>query len=251
MFDRYHVSILDRLYNTRCIGGKHTSRENALRGFPKSERGAAEERLDELIKRNYIITKPTSYGDQISLNANMITDIKNILNPSGGHKINDKPPLEDSLNPRFDTRPFKVTEGDKMVKGVRAKYSYHKSQFDNSIIIAYVVVDGEKKSVIDLGSFNNPESLLSKSIKRMDEKFQGRPFTKPHVYLLGKDIEGNRQPPKAVIDMLLHFGFIIPKGKRHYQRTMKQLPQAPLDIFQNDDPIKKENEVKSEEKEKP
>lgn len=245
MLGQHDYGILDRLYNLRCIGGKHTSRENVLKGFYSHERGIAEKKLDELIKRNYIIPKPTSYGEQISLNPSMIVDIKNFLNPSE-NKIEDKPPLEDSINPKYEKRPFKVTEGDKMVKGVRAKYSYHRNLYDNSRIVAYIVVNGEKTGVVELGSFNNPESLLSKAVRGIDKKFKGMPFTKPDLYSLGKDIEGNRQPPKAIIDMLIHFGYSIPKGKRHYQRTPKQLPTPPLDIFRKKKDDKKDEKEKDE-----
>lgn len=81
MYDKYHKTVLKRLYNLRCIGGKHTSRENTLRGFPKSDRGRGRSALDELIRRNLIISKPTSYGEQIFLNPNLIKDVKQIINP--------------------------------------------------------------------------------------------------------------------------------------------------------------------------
>ncbi len=214
----------------RCIGDRHTAHEDAIKGFKTSDRGEANEAYEELVRRGYLIRKQTSYGEQVSLNVNFINDVKNLLNPSE-HIIKDKPPLEDFLDPSYEKRPFHITEGDHTVKGVRAKYRYHTHLNDPSRIICYVVVEGEKKSAIEFGSFNNPESLLSKAVRRIDTKFKGQPFTKPDLYGLGKDIEGNRQPPKAIIDMLLHFGYIIQQGKRHYQRTTKKLPQAPLDLF--------------------
>ena len=81
MYDKYHKAILKHLYNCRCIGGKHTSRENTLKGLPKNEKGNGKSALNELIKRNLIISKPTSYGEQIALNPRLIKDIQQIINP--------------------------------------------------------------------------------------------------------------------------------------------------------------------------
>ncbi len=233
MFTRYHVAILERLYNLRCIGGKHTSRENALRGFPKSERGEGSDALEDLVRRNYIILKRTSYGDQIFLNLQHIQDIKRILNPGTSIAL-DKPPIEESLNTRYDKRPCHTSLGDKLVKGIRAKYSYHRGLSDSSKFIAYVIVDGEKKSSFELGSTNEKESILSKTVRGLDAKFGKRVFTKPDLYSLGKDIEGNRQLPKAIVDVLIIEGYVEQIGKRKYQRTNKQLPQYGLDAFKQE-----------------
>lgn len=43
------------------------------------------------------------------------------------------------------------------------------------------------------------------------------------AYSLGKNIEDNSQLPKAIIDMLMFFGYILQLGRRHYQRTRKKL----------------------------
>ena len=83
MYNRYHKTVLRRLYNRRCIGGRHTSKESTLKGFPKNDRGQGKSALEELIKRNLIVRKPTSYGEQISLNQNLIKDIEQIINPTG------------------------------------------------------------------------------------------------------------------------------------------------------------------------
>jgi hypothetical protein len=219
-----------RLYNRRCIGGKHTSKEDALKGLAKSSRGEVERCYLDLVKRNYILKKPTSYGEQCSLNAQLLKDIIQLLDPMNAAK-RDKPPLEESLNAKFEKRPFHSTQGDKTIKGVNARYSYHRGITDLSQIICYVIVDGEKRSSIELGSFNDESSLLVKAIRRMDDVFKGRPFTKPEVYGLGKEIEGNRQPPKAIIDMLLHFGYLIQISPKHYQRTDKKPPVSGLEPF--------------------
>ncbi len=232
MFSEFHSAMLAFFYYGRYIAGKHTSRETSLRGFKSSDRGKANTVFDELVRFGYLVPKPTEYGTQYSLNVQRIDDIKQILNPSG--EVKDKPPLEYSLDSRYEQRPFKETEGDHMVKGARAKYRFHRHKFDSSIIV-HVVVNGEKKSVIELGSYNDPNSLLCKAVKGIDSKFKGQPFTKADMHLLGKNIVGNRQPPKAIIDMLLHDGYLIQKGKRHHQRTTKELPKPAIDAFRPPD----------------
>lgn len=46
------------------IGGKHTSCDNLVKGFPKHMRGKAKKVRDELIKNKIFESKPTSYGDK-------------------------------------------------------------------------------------------------------------------------------------------------------------------------------------------
>ena len=152
MYDKYHKTILKRLFTRRCIGSKHTSRENTIRGFPKNERGKGKSALDELIKRNMIIPKSTSYGEQISLNINLIKDIKQIINPNV--EFTDMSPYEDSLKSNYEKQPFRETLGDKMIKGVRAKYAYHKNTYDPNVLICYLSVSGIKKTEYRFGCFS-------------------------------------------------------------------------------------------------
>lgn len=231
MFNKYHIGILERLHNRRCIGGRHTSKEDALKGLAKSSRGEVERAYQELIRRNYLLPKPTSYGEQVSLNPKLLPDIRPLLDPVNAGR-QDKPPIEESLSAKYEKRPFHSAFGEKTIKGINARYSYHKGIADPSQIICYVIVDGEKKSSIELGSFNDKNSLLVKAIVGIDETFKGRPFTKPELYGLGKEIEGNRQPPKAIVDMLLFFGYLIEISPRRYQRTDKKPPVSGLDAFQ-------------------
>lgn len=62
------------------IGGKHTSCDNLIKGFPKHMRGKAKKVRDGLIKNKVFETKPTNYGDQREcwINPRKIKDI--ILN---------------------------------------------------------------------------------------------------------------------------------------------------------------------------
>lgn len=80
--NKYHKKILRRLYETKRIGDKHTSEDNAIKGFPKSDRGYAKKALSELIKWNFIIPKKTGYGLEVSLNYNKIVEILQIIDDS-------------------------------------------------------------------------------------------------------------------------------------------------------------------------
>lgn len=71
--------ILRKLFRRRIIGGKHTAFENVMSGLPKHLYGEAKKTADELIKQGLMLTKPTSYGLQISLNPERIEEIIRII----------------------------------------------------------------------------------------------------------------------------------------------------------------------------
>jgi len=71
--------ILRKLYRRRVIGGKHTAVEHLTKGLPRHAAGAAKEVVKELIKEGFIISKPTSYGLQVSLNPEKIDEISKIV----------------------------------------------------------------------------------------------------------------------------------------------------------------------------
>ena len=71
--------ILRKLYRRRIIGGKHTAVEHLTKGLPKHLAGAAKNAIKELIKEGIILSKPTSYGLQVSLNPEKINEITKII----------------------------------------------------------------------------------------------------------------------------------------------------------------------------
>ncbi|MFQ6137268.1 MAG: hypothetical protein ACE5PM_08820 [Candidatus Hydrothermarchaeales archaeon] len=79
MISKLEKHILFKLYRNLYIGGRHTSEDNVVKGLPKHVRGEAKKALKSLIKKGYILPKPTSYGLQVSLNPRMIGEIKQIL----------------------------------------------------------------------------------------------------------------------------------------------------------------------------
>ena len=56
--------------------------DNVPKGFPKSETKNIAKALKSLIKEDYILKKPTSYGTEICLNPRKIKEIRQIIDPS-------------------------------------------------------------------------------------------------------------------------------------------------------------------------
>jgi len=73
------LKLLQNLYKKKCYGGKHTSVENAIKGIPGHLKGKAKWALDDLVRRNIILAKPTGYGLQISLNTAFSKEIHNFI----------------------------------------------------------------------------------------------------------------------------------------------------------------------------
>ena len=71
--------ILRKLYRHRIIGRKHTAIENLTKSLPKHLVGDAKNVIKELIKDEFVLTKPTSYGLQVSLNSEKIDELSKII----------------------------------------------------------------------------------------------------------------------------------------------------------------------------
>ena len=64
---KIRATIFDKLDRRGKWGPIHTSKENAVKGLPSHQLGAANEVLDTAIREGFLTPKPTSFGDQISL----------------------------------------------------------------------------------------------------------------------------------------------------------------------------------------
>ena len=231
MFDKYHHIILRISYNMGCLGERYCTKPSILMGLPVSEGNRA---YQDLVRWDYLKGRRGSENEElVSLNPTQIQEVRQLLNPRTPDAVKDKPPVEYSYDSKYEQRPFHKTKGDKRVRGTYGIYSYHKNHSDPTILIAYIIVDGERRGTIKLGSFFDKNSLLSNAIKKIDEKYWFRQFSKADLRSLGRDIEGNRQPPKAIIDMLLYHGYIAQMENRYYERTEKQLPKTELYDFQS------------------
>ena len=75
----FKAIILRKLFRHRMIGAKHTAIEHLTKGLPKHAIGDAKDAVKELIKKDLILQKPTSYGLQVSLNQEKIDEIMKLI----------------------------------------------------------------------------------------------------------------------------------------------------------------------------
>lgn len=73
------ATILYNLRRKRILGGKHTHFDTLKKGFPVHLKGSVGKIAKDLISRKWIVTKPTSYGLQVSLNKNFIKGIEKFI----------------------------------------------------------------------------------------------------------------------------------------------------------------------------
>ncbi|MBW2989220.1 hypothetical protein KY358_02770 [Candidatus Woesearchaeota archaeon] len=71
--------ILRKLFRRRVIGGKHTAIEHLTKSLPGHVAGDAKKAIKDLIKEGLILSKPTSYGLQVSLNPQRIDEISRMI----------------------------------------------------------------------------------------------------------------------------------------------------------------------------
>ncbi len=64
------------------MGGAHTSFDNLPKGFPGHIRGEVKDVANQLIKENFLISKPTSYGVEVSLNPDKKKEIEELVRES-------------------------------------------------------------------------------------------------------------------------------------------------------------------------
>ncbi|MBW2991119.1 hypothetical protein KY348_05455 [Candidatus Woesearchaeota archaeon] len=71
--------LLRKLLHRKFIGAKHTSIDNLPKSFPKHIRGEVKKAIKDLIKKGYLLIKPTSYGLEVSVNPGKLEEIKEII----------------------------------------------------------------------------------------------------------------------------------------------------------------------------
>jgi hypothetical protein len=77
--NKIRATVFDKLNRRGIWGPIHTSKENAIKGIPSHDIGAAKDVIEDAIKDGFLNLKPTSYGDQISLNFKKKEEIKAII----------------------------------------------------------------------------------------------------------------------------------------------------------------------------
>jgi hypothetical protein len=77
--DKIKATILYHLRRKRVIGGVHTPFDTITKGFPSHLGKDVKKIAESLIKEGLILTKPASYGLQISLNKNKLQEIESFI----------------------------------------------------------------------------------------------------------------------------------------------------------------------------
>ncbi len=70
--DKVKATVLYHLRRKKIIGGVHTPFDTLKKGFPAHLGKDVKKICQELIKQRFLITKPASYGLQVSLNKEKI-----------------------------------------------------------------------------------------------------------------------------------------------------------------------------------
>jgi hypothetical protein len=79
LLDDVSKAIPRKLFYDNRIGAKHISLENLKTGFPSHLKGDVDKKLKKLVKDNFVLQHPTSYGMQFALNPQRLHDIIDIL----------------------------------------------------------------------------------------------------------------------------------------------------------------------------
>ncbi len=85
--DKIKATILYHLRRKKVIGGVHTHFDTLKKGFPSHLGKDINKIAKQLIKQEWIRTKPTSYGLQVFLNKNRLKEIEKFIEKVLGHKF--------------------------------------------------------------------------------------------------------------------------------------------------------------------
>ena len=77
--DKIKATILYHLRRKKVIGGVHTHFDTLKKGFPSHLGKDVGKIAKQLIKEGFIITKPTPYGLQVSLNKGKLKEIDEFI----------------------------------------------------------------------------------------------------------------------------------------------------------------------------
>ena len=86
--DNIKATMLYHLRRKKVIGNVHTHYDTLKKGFPSHLGKNIEKAAKELIKEQFILTKPSNYGLQVSLNKERIKDIEYFISKILGISFN-------------------------------------------------------------------------------------------------------------------------------------------------------------------
>lgn len=218
----YYLTILRVMFYLGRVGKETITIGQIVTAVPHIAISKINDAIIELIQLGFI-DKTTE--DRISIKRERRDDVSRLMDPAPDPIIKSIKPIEDVIPKTFDKIPFLITEGSHKVKGVIDKYAFHKNRFDSKIVV-YLVSDNQKKSTINIGSILDRNSLYRRALLGIDSEFGTRVFTKAMMNQLGSSIVGNRQPTKALIDIMIYDGYLIRIDEKHFMRTSKEIPPA-------------------------
>lgn len=218
----YYLTILRVMLYLGRVGKETIAVGQIIAVVPHIAINKINEAIMELVQLGFI-DKTTE--DRISIKRERRDDVCRLMDPEPDPIIKSIKPIEDIIPKSYDKTPFLITEGSHKVKGVIDKYAFHKNRTDSKIIV-YLVSDNQKKSTIRLGSLLDRNSLYRRALLGIDSKFGTKVFTKAMMNQLGSSIVGNRQPTKALIDIMIFDGYLIAIDEKHFMRTPKEIPPA-------------------------
>lgn len=77
--DKIKATLLYHLRRKKVIGGVHTPFDTLRRGFPSHLGKDINKIAKELIKKEYLLTKPTNQGLHVFLNKNKLKEIEDFI----------------------------------------------------------------------------------------------------------------------------------------------------------------------------
>ena len=77
--DKIKATLLYHLRRKKVIGAKHTAFDTLRRGFPSHLGKDISKIAKELIRDNYLLTKPTNQGLHVSLNKEKLKEIEEFI----------------------------------------------------------------------------------------------------------------------------------------------------------------------------
>ena len=72
--------VLHKLTRMGKFEHSHTSIDNLPKGFPKDLRGRVKDMAKELKKEGILLSKPTGYGEEVSMNVQMKEKVMHYIN---------------------------------------------------------------------------------------------------------------------------------------------------------------------------
>ncbi len=171
-------------------------------------------------------------GKHISENDESSRRLSVNISPDGyltieiGQSNDEVKPIEDLIQVPEGFMKIHEAKAAKMIRGALGRYVYYKKE-ETLEYLAVVISSTYNQRKINLGSLNDFGSTISTVLNKIPKK----QFYKAELNtILPNRIVENRQPIKAVLDILEYEGFITKTGKRHgiaeeYIQTNKPKPR--------------------------